>query len=97
MAHKVAWLPSQGRREACNATLYHPSLMPSGRNTGSCRDIWSATHASQPPRLCSVLCRFLLEWSAWGSWHDTGSEGKWKEAVVGSTLVSSLKASVWGG
>lgn len=22
--------------------------------------------------------RFLLEWSAWGSWHDTGAEGEYR-------------------
>uniref|UniRef100_A0A8C8TZP2 Calcium channel, voltage-dependent, alpha 2/delta subunit 4 n=1 Tax=Peromyscus maniculatus bairdii TaxID=230844 RepID=A0A8C8TZP2_PERMB len=29
---------------------------------------------SVTPGLCSVSCRFLLQWSAWGSWYDKGSE-----------------------
>ncbi|KAH0512511.1 Voltage-dependent calcium channel subunit alpha-2/delta-4 [Microtus ochrogaster] len=28
----------------------------------------------QSPRLCSASCRFLLQWSTWGSWQDKGSE-----------------------
>lgn len=34
------------------------------------------SYTCQSPRLCSVSYRFLLHWSAWGSWHDKGSEGK---------------------
>lgn len=100
MANKIAWFTSHGRREAFNPTLDPPSFMPSSRKTGSYRGRLEAvapqSFTCQPPRLCSVSCRFLLQWSTWGSWQDKGSEGKCQEAAVGSTLGSSLESFCLG-
>lgn len=81
--------------------LHSPPLMSSSRKTASHR--WqletvvpSENYTCQPPGLCSVSCRFLLQWSAWGSWYDKGSEGKFQEAAVGSVLESSLESFCQG-